>query len=425
MLRRCGHATIIGCLRPSYRDSAMKHKLQTCLSLKLVLLALSLGSTCLAQDPTIPIPTTLLDGWSIELIDSEPNIVTPTACDVDAKDNLYVIECHTHFPPKDYDGPKTDRVWVYIDADRDGKFERRELFYEGGVASMSLACDKKDGWVYISSRSEIIRCKDTDGDFKSDKTEQIIEHKTEANYPHNGLSSLLLTGKDELMFGQGENFGEQYEIIGTDGSKQTGGGEGGNIFLCKRDGSEVRRYATGFWNPFGLAYQDGRYYVVDNDPDATPPNRLLQVSEGADYGFQFRFGRAGTNPLLSWNGEYPGTFGMVAGVGEAACAIEPVGNGLIVSSWGDNRIEAYVLPKNIDGNVEGIRSGGYYGSTSSKTGSIVQGNSMFRPVDFATNSRGEIFVTDWVDRSYEVHKKGRIWRLVRPKRDADFELLPL
>ncbi len=374
-------------------------------------IAISFSSSCFAQENAIPTPKTLLDGWKIELVDSEPNIVTPTACDVDAKDNLYVIECHTHFPPKDYDGPKTDRIWVYIDADRDGKFERRELFYEGGVASMSLACDKKSGWVYISSRSEITRCKDNDGDFKSDVREQIIKHETKANYPHNGLSSLLLVGSDKLMFGQGENFGEYYEVIGTNGSRQAGRGEGGNIFICNRDGTWLERYATGFWNPFGLAQApNGDVFAVDNDPDATPPNRLLKVVKAADYGFQFRFGRAGTNPLLSWNGEYPGTFGMVAGVGEAACAVEPVGDSLIVSSWGDNRIEAYHLQH--FGDASDIRSsGGGYGPTATKGGSIVQGNSMFRPVDFATNSKGEIYVTDWVDRSYEVHKKGRIWKL--------------
>lgn len=356
-----------------------------------------------AEDKSVPIPKSLDPNWKIELVDSEPNIVTPTACDVDKNDNLYVVECHTHFPPEDYSGPKTDRIWVYIDADHDGKFERRELFYEGGIATMSLVCDP-DGWVYASSRSQIIRLRDDNNDFKADTNQQIIKHDTKANYPHNGLSSLMLVGKDELMFGQGENFGESYRVIGTDDSFQAGGGEGGNVYICKRDGSNVRRYATGFWNPFGQAMFKDKLYIVDNDPDATPPNRLLKVIESGDYGFQFRFGRAGTNPLLSWNGTYPGTLGMAAGVGEAACAVEPVGNSLLVTSWGDNRIERF----------DSVGSGDELAPVET----LIQGSSMFRPVDFAVNSKGVIYVTDWVDRDYKVHGKGRIWKMSRDSNSA-------
>ncbi len=351
-----------------------------------------------AEVKTILLPRVYDDGWKIELVDSEPNIVTPTACDVDKEDHLFVVECHTHFPPENYAGPKTDRIWVYIDNDLDGKFERRELFYEGGIATMSIACDT-DGWVYVSSRSQIIRLKDEDGDFKSDLNQRIIQHDTKAVYPHNGLSSLLLTGSNQLMFGQGENFGDPYKVIGTDGSTQAGAGEGGNIYICNRDGSSLRRYATGFWNPFGLAQFESDYFVVDNDPDATPPNRLLKVTETGDFGFQFRFGRAGTNPLLSWNGEYPGTLGMTAGVGEAACAVQPIDDMLYVTSWGDNRIERFATASDK--------------SAIGPSETFIQGSSMFRPVDFAVNSKGVVFVTDWVDRSYNVHGKGRIWKLTR------------
>lgn len=365
--------------------------------------ALLAGASCgsvFAQNKSVPIPKSLDANWKIELVDSEPNIVTPTACDTDKNDNLYVVECHTHFPADNYPGPKTDRIWVYIDADHDGSFEKRELFYEGGIATMSLVCDS-DGWVYVSSRSQIIRLKDDNKDFKADQNQQIIKHDTKANYPHNGLSSLMLVGKDELMFGQGENFGDPYRVVGTDDSFQAGGGEGGNVYICKRDGSKVRRFATGFWNPFGQAMFKDNLFIVDNDPDATPPNRLLRVIESGDYGFQFRFGRAGTNPLLAWNGNYPGTMGMAAGVGEAACAVQPVGNSLLVSSWGDNRIERFA------NTGENVNLG--------PAETLVQGSSMFRPVDFAVNSKGVIYVTDWVDRDYKVHGKGRIWKLTHTK----------
>ena len=143
---------------------------------------------------------------------------------------------------------------------------------------------------------------------------------------------------------------------------------------------------------------------MGNDPDAMPPCRLLHVVEGGDYGFQFRFGRGGRHPLQAWNGELPGTLPYVAGTGEAAGGIAQVDDRLWVTSWGDNRIEAYrLLPRG--------------SSWSSETQVVVQGGPNFRPVGITRAPDGSVYVTDWVDRSYNVHRKGRVWRL-RPTESA-------
>lgn len=362
---------------------------------------LTLAQSVPADD--VRTPKVLVEGWKIELIDSEPNLVTPVSCRFDSKSNLYVVECHTHMPPENYAGPKVDRVYVYPNVynnrDKDVAVNARVLFYEGSVKTMGLAIDT-EGWVYIASRSEIIRVKDTNYDLKADVTEKLISHQTKADYPHNGLSGLALSSDGYLYFGQGENFGEKFTIVGTDGSKQQGSGEGGSVYRCRPDGSSVERIATGIWNPFGLAFdREKRLWCVDNDPDSRPPCRLLQIVPTADYGFQFRFGRAGTNPLLSWDGELPGTLPMSAGTGEAPCeVVEHLGN-LLVSSWGDNRIERFTLSP--DG-----------ATLKGKMDVIVQGDADFRPVSFAVAiDKSTIFFTDWVDRSYPVHGKGRLWRL--------------
>lgn len=210
----------------------------------------------------------------------------------------------------------------------------------------------------------------------------MLEHKTKATYPHNGLGGLTYGPDGWLYVGQGENFGEVYDLIGTDGSKQSGGGEGGNVFRCKPDGSQVKRVATGFWNPFGMCFDAAnRLWIVGNDPDSMPPNRLMQVVPGGDFGFQFRFGRAGIHPLQSWNGEFPGTLPMVAGTGEAACNVVTQGQHLWVTSWGDNRIERHT-PKQRGA------------SFNSQMEVVVQGDAGFRPVGMAVARDGSIYVTD-------------------------------
>jgi len=348
-------------------------------------------------------PACIASSLTIELVASEPQIVTPVSCRFDSKGRLFVVESHTHFPPDNYEGPKHDRIKLFDDPDGDGKLDRIRVFYEGTIKTMCLAIGRDDS-VYVATRASVLRLRDTDGDDIADDIVTIVSLDTVADYPHNGLSGLLLEDaqgkRPTLTFGLGENFGESYTLRGSDGSVQTGQGEGGNIFQCSSEGANIQRVATGFWNPFGICRDNaGRLLMVDNDADAMPPCRIVHVVPKADYGFQFRFGRAGTHPLQAWNGELPGTLPMVAGTGEAPCAILCHRGQYWVTSWGDNRIERYT-PK-------------YQGAatvTSTRQDAVV-GNSMFRPVDMAIGPDGSMYVTDWVDRSYNVHRKGRIWRI--------------
>ena len=75
-----------------------------------------------------------------------------------------------------------------------------------------------------------------------------------------------------LAFGLGENLGEKYQLIGSDGTTLSGGGEGGNVYCCQGDGAKMQHLATGFWNPHASCFDAfGRLFTVDNDPDADRP----------------------------------------------------------------------------------------------------------------------------------------------------------
>src|SRR3954471_20931168 len=60
-----------------------------------------------------------------------PDIVHPIALDFDGKGRLLIIESHTHFRPKDYSGPRQDRIVRVEDTDGDGKADRFTTFFEG------------------------------------------------------------------------------------------------------------------------------------------------------------------------------------------------------------------------------------------------------------------------------------------------------
>jgi len=344
----------------------------------------------------------------IELIAEAPDIVTPTGLGVDAKGRVIVIESHTHFRPKDYKGPERDRVLMFTPSAK-GK-AKRSIFYEGLKMGMDV-CIGKNGWVYLAERSRILRVRDTNNDGKADKTEDIITLKTTGTYPHNGLSGLSFDLKGNLIFGLGENLGHAYTMLGSDGVKIEGAaGIGGGVFCCTADGKKLEQIARGFWNPFGTCVDKwGRIFAVDNDPGNRPPCRLLHVVQDGDYGYRYKYGRTGHHPFLAWNGELRGTLPMIHGTGEAPCEVihfdsptfpQEYRGRLLVTSWGDHRIESYALKR------KGT-------SVSATMIPLIQGGDTFRPVGLAMAPDGSLYLSDWGSSSYNLNKKGRLWR-IRP-----------
>ena len=337
----------------------------------------------------------------VELVAAQPDIVHPISCDFDHKGRLLVIESHTHFAPQGYKGPKHDRIQAF-DVSKPGS--KPTTFFEGTRHTMDLAVHP-NGAVYLATRNEILRLRETADGVKS---ERIVFLDTKGDYPHNGLSGLCFDSKGDLYFGMGENLGAAYKLIGSDGASFSGQGDGGHIFHCTADGKKLRRVATGFWNPFGNCRDIyGRLFCVDNDPDQAPPCRMLHVVEGGDYGFRFMYGRSGKHPFQSWHGELPGTLPMMTGVGEAPCEIlsyesdglpkEYLGQ-LLVTSWADHRVERYkVVPHGASFKAERMP--------------FVQGPSDFRPVGMCIAPDGSLYITDWVKSDYTLHGKGAIWHV--------------
>lgn len=368
---------------------------KSCLFLCL-LTAVGLGAhssgICAADQPRV-----LVEDCRLQRIAAEPEIVTPVGMAFNRHGSLLVIESHTHQRPEEYSGPLTDRIRILSDSDGDGMADQWSTFAEGFHQAMNLL-PTADGKLYVVTRRDVVLLADDNADGIADRREQILTLQSPAEYPHNGLSGIVLNG-NKLFVGLGDNFGAEYRMIGSDGSEVVDPGGKGEIFRASPRGENVERFATGFWNPFSLCFAGERLFCVDNDPDASPPCRLIDVLEGGDYGFRYDYGRAGVHPLQAWDGELPGTLPLVCGTGEAPTAVVFHRGYFWVTSWGDHRIERYQLVP--DGK----------GSFTAKRNIVVQGESDFRPTGMAIAPDGSLYFSDWVDRSYPVHRQGRIWRL--------------
>ena len=373
-------------------------------SIRSIVFGLSVcASFVVVADPRPANLQTQQTGVSLTLLAQHPELVTPTGIDVDAQGRIYLVATHTHFRPDDYVGPKHDEVLVFT-PDGQGNL-KRQIFYNATAATMDLELGR-EGWVYLALRDRILRVQDSDGDDQADVVETVAELETEADYPHNGLEALAWHPSGDLIFGIGENFAKRWTLTGSDGNKVSGTGEGG-IFRCAPEGGQLRRIAKGFWNPFGICVRDdGEIFAAENDPGERPPCRLLHIIDGGDYGYQRRYGNEAHHPFVGWNGELLGTLPMIRPCGEAPCGIQPLGNGLLVPSWSDHRIDYFPLtPLGASFSAERI--------------SLVQGGRYFRPACIAADPRNASpgrqtmvwYLTDWVDGRYQSHGYGRLWKL--------------
>jgi putative membrane-bound dehydrogenase-like protein len=339
---------------------------------------------------------------------SNPQVMTPIGIAVDGRDRVFVLESHTHLQPAGYPGPRGDLVKIFTDANRDGNPERVTTFAEGIEDGMNIRF-APSGELYVVTSRSVIALHDRDGDDVSEARTPVLQMvKPERVYDHAALLGLAFSPDGWLYVSRGNTGGAAWRIEGWDGSAASGYGDGGNILKCRPDGSELQEFATGFWNPFELQFDAaGRLLATDNDPDSRGPNRLVHVIQGGDYGYKSLYGNSGIHPYLSWNGELPGTLPYAAALGEAPAGMQIGATAALPLEYRDDVLAAIWEER----TIVRVRLGPRGASLAGTAAAVVEGGEGFRPVAFAADSQGTVYITDWVKRHYPNHGLGRVWRL--------------
>ncbi len=369
----------------------------------------SCENSAIKNGPVVVDGVTILDErLELTLMKKDPEIVTPIGIAVDAEDRVYVLESHTHLPPKDYGGPEHDLIKVYEDSNGDGTWDKESVFAEGLFEGLNIAFSPK-GHLYAVTSKEVWKFYDEDRDGISERREKLLAFtKPKQVYAHAALLSIAFDTEGWMYIGRGNTGAAHWILEGSDGSQVEGYGDGGNILRAQTDGTELEVFSTGYWNPFDLKFDNyGRLLVADNDPDSRGPNRLVHAVKGSDFGYQSLFGGSGIHPYLAWNGELPGTLPYAVPLGESPSGLLNANLGrlprdyddqMLCTIWEESSIVRIALEE------KGL-------SLTGSTEVIVQGGNDFRPVAFAADSKGSIFFTDWVERVYPNHGRGKIWKL--------------
>lgn len=361
------------------------------------------------NEPMVVDGVTILDErLELTLMKQDPEVVTPIGIAIDEQDRVYVLESHTHLPPKDYQGPDHDLIKVYEDSNGDGNWDKESVFAEGLFEGLNIAFSP-EGHLYAVTSKEVWKFYDEDGDGVSERSEKLMAFtKPEQVYAHAAILSITFDNEGWMYIGRGNTGAAHWIFQGSDGREVSGYGDGGNILRAKTDGTELKIFSTGYWNPFDLKFDNyGRLLVADNDPDSRGPNRLVHAVKGSDFGYQSLFGGSGIHPYLAWNGELPGTLPYAVPLGESPSGLLNANlarlpgdydDQMLCSIWEESSIVRIALEE------KGL-------SLKGSTEVILQGGEDFRPVAFAADSKGNIYFTDWVERVYPNHGKGKIWKL--------------
>lgn len=108
---------------------------------------------------------TVPEGFSVDLIAAEPDIVQPIAFCWDPRGRIWVVEGMT-YPTRAKDGEGKDRILIFADEDGDGAFETRKVFAEG--LNLVSGIELGFGGVYVGAAPYLMFIPDRDGDDKPD-----------------------------------------------------------------------------------------------------------------------------------------------------------------------------------------------------------------------------------------------------------------
>jgi putative membrane-bound dehydrogenase-like protein len=380
-----------------------------------------------AANPDRPLPAneaphrmTVPDGFRVTLFAGEPDVVQPIAMTTDDRGRLWVVENHS-YPGWADDGEGRDRILIFEDAEGDGRFDKRTVFYDKGANLSGIALGF--GGVWLCSTPNFVFIPDRDGDDRPDGPPVVKLDGFSREVKHNAFNGLTW-GPDGWLWGC-------HGILATSLVGKPGTPEKDRVpincgvwrYHPTREVFEV--VAWGTTNPWGIDFDDFGEAFISN----CVIDHLWHVIPGAHY--ERMYGQD-LNPHVyglmkacsdhrHWGGGHWTTSRGGQGVHS-----DPGGghahSGTLVY-LGDNFPDAYrncVFTCNIHGNRVNRdrlqrRGSGYVGTHEPDF--LLANDPWFRGVALCPAADGGVYVADWCDTG-ECHNykdvdrsNGRIYKV--------------
>jgi len=203
---------------------------------------------------------TVPEGFSVELVAAEPEIMNPVAMCIDERGRFWITESFEY--PRREPGPGRDRIKVLEDTDGDGRVDRVTVFAEGLNIPSGIAVGY--GGVWVCNAPDLLFLQDTDGDGKADRSEVVVTGfgRTDTHE----LPNSLTWGPDGWLYGLNGVFNYCSVTYGPENPNFRPDQKSVDftcaLFRVHPRTREFQIFAEGTSNPWGLAMNPAGDFFV-------------------------------------------------------------------------------------------------------------------------------------------------------------------
>lgn len=349
---------------------------------------------------------TVPDGFTVELVAAEPDIINPVAMAIDERGRFWITESFEY--PRREAGPGRDRIKVLEDTTGDGHADKVSVFMEGLNIPSGIAVGH--GGVWVANAPDILFVQDQDGDGKADHQEVVVTGF--GRFDTHELPNSLTWGPDGWLYGLNGVFNRSVVSYSPENPNFREGQQPWDftcaMFRIHPRTREFQVFCEGTSNPWGIAFNnEGDAFI-----SACVIDHLWHLTETGYYHRQ-----GGPYPPFTWKIE-----SIVSHKHQKAayCGIH----------WFDS--DAYPEPfrrKLYMGNIHGgcinsdsIERRGSTWHASPEPDLLTANDAWFMPVVQKTGPDGCLYILDWYDR-YHCYQdanrdpagidrlKGRLYRI--------------
>lgn len=197
------------------------------------------------------------DGFHVDLIQAEPELVQPVAMCFDARGRIWVIEGLT-YPRQPPAGEGADRILIFEDTDADGSFESRKVFAEG--LNLASGIEVGFGGVFVGAAPHLLFFPDKNSDDIPDGKPEILLDGWGYDDTHETLNSFTW-GPDGWLYGcHGVFTHSKVGSPGTPDSQREKLNAGVWRYHPTKRTFEVFAYGTS--NPWGIDFNElGDFFI--------------------------------------------------------------------------------------------------------------------------------------------------------------------
>lgn len=191
------------------------------------------------------------EGFSVDLIAGEPDVVQPIAMCFDARGRIWVVEAN-NYPQRSRSEAGKDRVLIFEDTNGDGTFDSRKVFIDG--LNLVSGIEVGFGGVWIGAAPYLLFIPDANGDDRPDGKPEVLLDGWGYEDTHETLNSFTW-GPDGWLYGCHGVF--THSKVGKPGTPEAERAPlNAGIWRYHPARHEFEVFAHGISNPWGLDFDE-------------------------------------------------------------------------------------------------------------------------------------------------------------------------